>query len=604
MSINNKYQPLYVASDSTITSVENASSNLQFCEVNNSINTISIPTLINQNTNEDLNLSSYNGTSINPIIQINNTYQHVNITSNLNVASNLNVSNNLNIPNNSLINFNFDSKNPGGTGKFLDLIKFKPMQWHINNEVLPSTALVPNTSFLSLGLYEHSLNLKFFDAGSYSEGNTMLSINYDGRIGIGTSYSNNILVVNGNLNVANHTLIEDNNTLGTIGSYNMITKSKSYYALGYSNNISGNVYNSDTYLNCVGNGKIKLSNNETIFMSISKDGNNNKGVIEGLVTINQKDANDKLTINLPTIFNSYTNFNHPSKIVTYKSLINSDQSGNIYFRGENTGNFIESSVTNTDCCAWFKSNIIVENFIFFTSDQRIKKNIKNFINNETLELVRNIKLKKYNYIEHNKSNIGFIAQEVKNVLPSAITYNTDFIPDVYKIINCIWNNTTMTCDILTNVSGIKYKFYVSNNSDGSDETEKIVVGNSDNTFTFEQKYNNVFCFGKQVDNFHILDENKIYKLHHGAIQEIDKIQQQQQTKIINLENETTTLKSETATLKSETTTLKSENELLKSETTTLKSENELLKTQVSELTNIINKLKTSNSFEEFKQIFF
>ena len=153
--------------------------------------------------------------------------------------------------------------------------------------------------------------------------------------------------------------------------------------------------------------------------------------------------------------------------------------------------------------------------------------------------------------------------------------NTDFIPDVYKMINCIWNNTTMTCDILTNVSGIKYKFYVSNNSDGSDETEQIVVGNSDDTFTFEQKYNNVFCFGKEVDDFHILDENKIYKLHHGAIQEIDKIQQQQQTEI---------------------NTLKTEN-------TTLKTENELLKTQVSELTNIINKLKTANSFEEFKQTF-
>ena len=93
MTINNKYQPLYVANDSTITTIENTSSNLQFCEVNNSINTISTPTLINQNTNEDLNLSAYDGTNINPIIQINNTHQHVNITSNLNVTSNLNCNN-------------------------------------------------------------------------------------------------------------------------------------------------------------------------------------------------------------------------------------------------------------------------------------------------------------------------------------------------------------------------------------------------------------------------------------------------------------------------------------------------------------------------------
>ena len=87
MSINNKYQPLYIASDNTITTVENISSNLQFCEVNNSINTISVPTIINQNIDEDLNLSAFDGSSINPIIKINNTHQHVNITSNLGIGT-------------------------------------------------------------------------------------------------------------------------------------------------------------------------------------------------------------------------------------------------------------------------------------------------------------------------------------------------------------------------------------------------------------------------------------------------------------------------------------------------------------------------------------
>ena len=99
MSINNKFQPLYIANDNSVTTVENVSSNLQFCEVNNSINTISAPTIINQNTNEDLNLSAFNDSNINPIIKINNTHQHVNITSNLNVASNLNVTSNLNVKN-------------------------------------------------------------------------------------------------------------------------------------------------------------------------------------------------------------------------------------------------------------------------------------------------------------------------------------------------------------------------------------------------------------------------------------------------------------------------------------------------------------------------
>ena len=91
MTINNKSQPFYIANDSTITTIENNSSNLQFCEVNNSLNTISTVNLLNQNTNEDLNLVAFDGSTINPIIKINNTHQHVNITSNLNVASNLNI---------------------------------------------------------------------------------------------------------------------------------------------------------------------------------------------------------------------------------------------------------------------------------------------------------------------------------------------------------------------------------------------------------------------------------------------------------------------------------------------------------------------------------
>ena len=54
MTINNKFQPLYIANDNTITTVENVSSNLQFCEVNNSINTISANTILNQNINDIL----------------------------------------------------------------------------------------------------------------------------------------------------------------------------------------------------------------------------------------------------------------------------------------------------------------------------------------------------------------------------------------------------------------------------------------------------------------------------------------------------------------------------------------------------------------------
>jgi hypothetical protein len=97
------YQPLYVATDRTITSVENSTNNIQFCESNNKINTISVNSLVNKNINEDLNLSAFDGTTINPIIKINNTNNNCTITSNLNCISNVNVSGNLNVKNELLV---------------------------------------------------------------------------------------------------------------------------------------------------------------------------------------------------------------------------------------------------------------------------------------------------------------------------------------------------------------------------------------------------------------------------------------------------------------------------------------------------------------------
>ena len=41
------------------------------------------------------------------------------------------------------------------------------------------------------------------------------------------------------------------------------------------------------------------------------------------------------------------------------------------------------------------------------------------------------------------------------------------------------------------------------------EIKKEVIGNSDNSFTFDTSYNNVFCYGKEVNDFHTLDKNKL-----------------------------------------------------------------------------------------------
>ena len=82
-----------------------------------------------------------------------------------------------------------------------------------------------------------------------------------------------------------------------------------------------------------------------------------------------------------------------------------------------------------------------------------------------------------------------------------------------------WNNTTLHTD-LTDCSGVKYRFYVSNDVSGNDEIRKEVVGNADNSFTFEEKWDNVFCYGKEVDDFHTLDKQKLFALNFSAFSRI------------------------------------------------------------------------------------
>jgi hypothetical protein len=165
-------------------------------------------------------------------------------------------------------------------------------------------------------------------------------------------------------------------------------------------------------------------------------------------------------------------------------------------------------------------------------------------------MVRNIPCRYYEYKDDIKrgqdKTIGFIAQEVKEVMPMAVGFQTDYIPnELRKLTDISWNNTTLYTD-LSNCSGIKYRFYVSN--DPSDNYIKEVVGNADDSFTFDQSYNNVFCYGKEVDDFHTVDKDKLFALNFSATQEIDRIQQAEKIKLENTIEENIRLKNKIANL--------------------------------------------------------
>ena len=180
--------------------------------------------------------------------------------------------------------------------------------------------------------------------------------------------------------------------------------------------------------------------------------------------------------------------------------------------------------------AFMKGNILCEG-IFVQSDSRIKNNIVEVDDNLALDMVREIECKYYNYKDPlSKSfgkTIGFIAQQVKEILPMAVTIVPDFIPNEMRLCNsCIWSELEsgfkLTIPDLDNSDNTSYKFILSNAGETKEIIEHLEPTNYDSkSFVLDKKYDNVFIYGKLVDDFHVLNKEKIFTLHHVAIQSLD-----------------------------------------------------------------------------------
>ena len=221
--------------------------------------------------------------------------------------------------------------------------------------------------------------------------------------------------------------------------------------------------------------------------------------------------------------------------------------------------------------------------LFVVSDKRIKNSISDISDNSSLQKIRDISCVSYKYNDYIQrgegETIGFIAQQVKKVMPNAVSIGKKIIPNEMRVLNDIsWNS--IICDNSDNIldnhtydlsnnktshdkyrltihdlsdnSGNQlYKFYMSNDISGNDEVEKTCYSmNSDpKSFIFDSSWNNIFLYGKQIYDLNILDKQKLFALNFSATQEIDRQQQADKIRIAALESEVETLKTENTNIK-------------------------------------------------------
>ena len=128
---------------------------------------------------------------------------------------------------------------------------------------------------------------------------------------------------------------------------------------------------------------------------------------------------------------------------------------------------------------------------------------------------------------------GFIAEEVKTVLPEAVNdKEKELIPNIY-IMGSV-ENDILTIEKELEID-VEYTCYLES------ETIKIKVLQdlSNNNYKIDKTYEiktDIFVYGKVDDNFHILKKEYFHALTISSVQELHKIITAQQEEINNLKN--------------------------------------------------------------------
>jgi hypothetical protein len=116
--------------------------------------------------------------------------------------------------------------------------------------------------------------------------------------------------------------------------------------------------------------------------------------------------------------------------------------------GSNTTGFravgVVSDPANYDFSLYVDKSVRAAGYVAF-SDRRIKSNVVDINDTYALEQVRKLKPKYYDYVDKvtrgDSSVIGFIAQEVKEVVPRAVSVSDGDVPNIYETGNIGPGNT-------------------------------------------------------------------------------------------------------------------------------------------------------------------
>ena len=179
-------------------------------------------------------------------------------------------------------------------------------------------------------------------------------------------------------------------------------------------------------------------------------------------------------------------------------------------------------------CAKFNGAIWTTQYLAVSSDNRIKEEIEDISDDNALQSILSIEPKTYKYVDKfergDKKVYGFIAQQIRDVIPEAISIQTSYIPNIYLVAD--YNNYIITLSsqhtkVVIKVDD-KIKCYDKDNKEILVEVIEVIDDLTFRIKDIEYSDTKIFVYGTFVDDFHTLNKDYIFTLNVCATQELHR----------------------------------------------------------------------------------
>jgi hypothetical protein len=202
-------------------------------------------------------------------------------------------------------------------------------------------------------------------------------------------------------------------------------------------------------------------------------------------------------------------------------------------------------------CAKFNGGVWSTNYFYASSDSRIKEDIQDINDDDALNKLLAIEPKTYKYIDKiakgDSRVYGFIAQQVREVIPEAVKIEKSYIPNIMligDIVDYIITLPSQPTKVIIKVND-NIKCYDDNGNEVLVKVEEVIdeitfkIKAIDDMKPLEYTHDKIFIHGTEIDDFHTLSKEYIFTLNVCATQELHRRIISQEERIRELETKMT-----------------------------------------------------------------